>query len=59
MTQWKEKQHDVETQFKRLCRPMQSNKGQKVKGKKSKKVDYTNRTKLLRRLIDKGIFHQG
>ena len=42
MTQWKEKQHDVETQFKRLCRPMQSNKGQKVKGKKSKKVDHTN-----------------
>ena len=42
MTQWKEKQQDVETQFKRLYRPMQSNKGKKVKGKKSKKGDHIN-----------------
>ena len=42
MTQWKEKQQDVEMQFKRLYKPMQSNKGKKVKGKKSKKVDHTN-----------------
>ena len=42
MTQWKEKQQDVEMQFKQLYRPMQSKKGQKDKRKKSKKVDQTN-----------------
>ncbi|XP_020620202.1 uncharacterized protein LOC110057932 [Orbicella faveolata] len=40
---WKEKQQDIESQFKHLYRPMQSNKGQNVKGKKSKKVDHTNK----------------
>jgi len=43
MNHWKKKQQDIESQFKHLYRPMQSNKGQKVKGKKSKKVDHTNK----------------
>jgi len=43
MNHWKTKQQDIESQFKHLYRPMQSNKGQKVKGKKSKKVDHTNK----------------
>lgn len=43
MNYWKEKQQDIESQFKHLYRPMQSNNGQKVKGKKSKKVDHTNK----------------
>lgn len=43
MNYWKEKQQDIESQFKHLYRPMQSNNGQTVKGKKSKKVDHTNK----------------
>lgn len=43
MNYWKEKQQEIEGHFKRLYKPMQTNKGQKAKGRKSKKVDPTNK----------------